>query len=208
MTETAGVPAAIIESDGRLVQIIDLALLDTTKKSGEWLVCRSGCTQCCYGAFAISPLDAMRLRRELALLTEKDAARAGRIRGRAAEYVNRHMHDFPGDRANGILDESEEGKARFEEFADDEPCPALDPATGACEVYAARPMTCRVFGPPIRSEEGLGVCELCYHGATDEEISACEMEVDPDDLEAALLAELQAVTGAHGQTIVAYCLLS
>ncbi len=42
-------------------------------------------------------------------------------------------------------------------------------------------MTCRVFGPPVRSEDGLGVCELCYHGASDEEIAACEMKPDPDD---------------------------
>ncbi len=86
--------------------------------------------------------------------------------------------------ATGILDESEAGQARFDDFANDEPCPVLDPETGACDLYAARPMTCRVFGPPVRSEEGLGVCELCYHGASDEEIAACEMEVDPEGLEA------------------------
>ena len=38
--------------------------------------------------------------------------------------------------------------------------------TGHCELYESRPMTCRVFGPPVRSEDGLGVCELCFHGAT------------------------------------------
>ena len=49
-------------------------------------------------------------------------------------------------------------------------------------------MTCRVFGPPVRSEDGLGVCELCFQGASDEEIAACEMKPDPDDLESRLLA--------------------
>jgi len=39
----------------------------------------------------------------------------------------------------------------------------------------------------VRSEDGLGVCELCYHGATDEQIAACEMVVDPDDLESPLV---------------------
>ena len=56
-------------------------------------------------------------------------------------------------------------------------------------------MTCRVFGPPIRSEDGLGVCELCYHGATDEEIAACEMKPDPDDVESDLLEKLEDSTG-------------
>ena len=44
-----------------------------------------------------------------------------------------------------------EDQARFEDFANDAACPALDPATGRCDVYAWRPMTCRVFGPPVRA---------------------------------------------------------
>jgi Fe-S-cluster containining protein len=81
------------------------------------------------------------------------------------------------------------GGRTFSDFANDEPCPALDPVTGNCELYESRPMTCRVFGPPVRSEDGLGVCELCFHGATNEEIAACEMKPDPDDLESGLLEE-------------------
>jgi hypothetical protein len=67
-------------------------------------------------------------------------------------------------------------------------------------------MTCRTFGPPVRSEEGLGVCELCYQGASDEEIAACEMTPDPDDLESALLQEVEKETGVSGDTIVAFAL--
>ena len=87
-------------------------------------------------------------------------------------------------------------------FANDEPCPALDPESGTCDLYAHRPMTCRVFGPPIRSEGGLGVCELCFHGATADEIAACEMQVDPGGLEAKLLQEMK----DQSKTIVAWCL--
>jgi len=74
-----------------------------------------------------------------------------------------------------------------------------------CELYDARPMTCRTFGPPVRSEGGLGVCELCFHGATDEQIAACEMVVDPDDVESKLLGKLEKTRGPRGQTIVAFC---
>jgi hypothetical protein len=49
------------------------------------------------------------------------------------------------------------------------------------------------------------VCELCFHGATDEQIAACEMVVDPDDLEAKLLGKLEKRQGPRGQTIVAFC---
>jgi len=81
----------------------------------------------------------------------------------------------------------------------------LDPETGLCELYDARPTTCRTFGPPVRTEGGPGVCELCFHGATDEQIAACEMFVDSDDLEAKLLKKLEKTRGPRGQTIVAFC---
>ena len=192
--------------DRKLVQIVDAALAGVTRRSGEWLVCRPGCTQCCIGAFAINQLDALRLRRGLDDLKQRAPERAAQIRERAREAVERLGPEFPGDAASGILDETEEGARRFEDFANDEPCPALDPATGNCELYEARPMTCRVFGPPIRSEDGLGVCELCFHGASNEEIVACELKADPDDLEAALLAQLEKSTGKRGNTIIAFCL--
>ena len=65
-------------------------------------------------------------------------------------------------------------------------------------------MTCRTFGPPVRSEDGLGVCELCFHGATDEQIAYCEMVPDPADLESALLAKLEEIDGPRGRTIIAF----
>lgn len=195
-------------ADQQLVQIVDVAFADAARRSGERLLCRPGCTQCCYGPFAINQLDAARLRRGMEELAARDPQCAVRVRTRAQESVERLSAAFPGDPSTGLLDESAEGEARFAGFADDEPCPALDPQTGTCDLYAYRPMTCRTFGPPVRSgpEGGLGVCELCYHGASDEEIAACEMVPDPDDLEAKLLRELEEATGSKGSTIVAYCL--
>jgi Fe-S-cluster containining protein len=197
-----------LPGDRELVQILDASLADAARRSGAWLVCHAGCTQCCIGAFAINQLDAHRLREGLADLKLTDPARAADVERRATDYIARLSADFPGDTATGILAEDEESKMRFEDFANDEPCPALDPATGRCDLYNARPTTCRVFGPPIRSGEegGLGVCDLCFHGASEEEIAACEMQVDPDDLEAQLLAEVERQSGLHGTTIVAYCL--
>ncbi len=182
--------------DQQLVQIIDAALADTARRSGEWLVCKPGCTQCCMGAFAINQLDALRLQQGLAELEAIDPDRAEQVRDRARASIARLSPDFPGDPATGILHEGEAAEALFDEFANDEPCPVLDPGTGMCDLYAARPLTCRVFGPPVQSEGGLGVCELRYHGASEEEIAACEMTVDPDGLEAMLLEELERTTRA------------
>jgi Fe-S-cluster containining protein len=199
-------PVPLPRGDQKLVQIIDSALADTTRRSGEWLVCKPGCTQCCMGAFAINQLDASRLQQGLAELEVIDPDRAVQVRNRARESIARLSRDFPGDPATGILDEGETAEMLFEEFANDEPCPVLDPQTGMCDLYAARPLTCRVFGPPVQSEGGLGVCELCYHGASEEEIAACEMTVDPEGMEPALLDELERSTGRRGRTIEAFAL--
>jgi Fe-S-cluster containining protein len=188
--------------EAQLVQIVDSALADTARRSGDWLVCRPGCTQCCTGVFAIDQLDAARLQLGLHELMVSDPERAQAVVERARQSVKVLSPDFPGDPVTGLLDPAQE--VRFEDFADDEPCAALDPVTGLCDLYRSRPMTCRVFGPPVRSGEGLGVCELCYHGATEEQIAACEMPVS--SLAEELLEEFEQSSGRRGQTLVAFAL--
>jgi Fe-S-cluster containining protein len=196
-----------ISADNTLIQIVDSALAEATRKAGKWLACRPGCTNCCIGVFPINQLDAQRLRNGLEVLEKTDPARARAIRNRARNAVARLSADFPGDPATGLLAEGPEADRRFANFANDEPCPVLDPATGTCDLYESRPITCRVFGPPVRSEQGLGVCELCFQGATVAQIAAAEMTPDPDDLESLLLQNLEKSTGLHGDTIIAFCLV-
>lgn len=196
-------PKSIQIGDRELVQIVDAALADSVRRSGSWLACRPGCTQCCIGVFAISQLDALRLQEGLAELEQRDPVRAQKVRQRAQDSVRLLQVDFPGDVSTGVVAEDTD---EFEAFANDEPCPVLDPETGMCDLYAARPMTCRIFGPPVRSEGGLGVCELCFQGATPEQIAACELHADTDQLETNLLNRLERATGKRGNTIVAFAL--
>jgi Fe-S-cluster containining protein len=195
-----------IRGDQKLVQIVDAALADVTRRSGDKLACRPGCTQCCIGVFAINQLDAARLQRGLRKLEAEAPERGAAVRERARDAVSRLSGNFPGDAASGILGDSEECIQRFEHFGNDEPCPALDPQSGLCELYESRPMTCRVFGPPVRSEGGLGVCELCFQGASSEEIAACEMVADPENLEERLIADIEKLSGKRGESIIAFCL--
>lgn len=192
--------------DQQLIQIVDRALEDAAKRSGEWLACKAGCAQCCSGVFAINLLDARRLRAGLVELENIEPERAQRVRARAQESWQRLSLSFPGNISSGILGDDMDSKRRFATFANEEPCPALDPGTQTCDLYAARPLTCRVFGPPVRSAGGLGICELCFHGATDQQIAECEMSVDPDDLESTLLQQIEQSGGLSGETIVASCL--
>jgi len=192
--------------DSELIQIVDSALADAARRAGPRLACRPGCTQCCYGAFAINALDAARLRTGMAALRAANAGAAEAIELRAHAWVAAYGPQLPGDPETGLLGTTEEDLARFEDFANDAPCPALDPATGLCGIYQWRPMTCRVFGPPVRmaadGSEGLGHCELCFVGATAEEVAACEMPV-PHELESQLLDEI----GSNRETVVAFALL-
>jgi Fe-S-cluster containining protein len=202
----------------QLLQIVDAAFADSARRSGEHLVCRPGCTQCCHGAFAINPLDAQRLRTAMAELAVIEPSQAAAIEERARRYLTEFGPSFPGDRTTGILGESDEAQAAFEDFANEAPCPVLNPETGLCDLYAARPMTCRVFGPPVRAqsesvgeetpEEGFAICELCFTEATPEEIAAAEMLV-PHTEEQRVLETLQnEQPSTSGSTIIAYCLLA
>ncbi|MDR3725335.1 MAG: YkgJ family cysteine cluster protein [Terracidiphilus sp.] len=189
--------------DSELVQIVDAALADAAQRAGAWLACHAGCTQCCHGAFAIGALDAERLRVTMRALETENPALASAIRQRAEVWIAQYSCGFPGDAQTGVLGTSEADQEAFDAFANDAPCPALDPETGHCGVYAGRPMTCRVFGPPVRNEGGaFGHCELCFQGAPTAEVVACEMHV-PHELEEQLLEEL----GDVRETVVAYALL-
>jgi len=207
----------LLLQDSQLIQIVDANLADAARRAGEHLVCRPGCTQCCHGAFAINPLDALRLRRAMTELAAKEPDRAAAIAERARLYLDEFAPSFPGDSATGILDDSPEAQAAFEDFANEAACPALNPANGLCDVYDARPMTCRVFGPPVRAsyepeksgvpEDGFAVCELCFTHATPEEIAAAEMIVPHAAEQRVLDAFEDDQATSAGDTIVAFCLL-
>jgi len=196
--------------DAQLVQIMDASLADATRRAGHWLACRLGCTQCCHGVFAIDALDAERLRTGMQVLRVTDPALAAELTRRARLWLAEHGPAFPGDLRTGILGASAAEEAQFEGFANEAACPALDPATGRCDVYAWRPMTCRVFGPPVRMGDGdaLGCCELCFVGASEDQIAACEMPI-PHDLEAEIVHQLEERGEAlpQAQTVVAFALL-
>jgi Fe-S-cluster containining protein len=187
---------------------MDAALADATRRSGKWLTCRPGCTQCCVGVFSISKLDALRLREGLRELQNEKPARAMKVLERARASAERLAPGYPGNTRTGILGRDPESQARFENFAYEEPCPVLDPETGLCDLYTARPITCRSFGPPVRTEAGIGVCELCFQGASEEEIAACEMEVDPGNLESELLREIGSNPNGAEQTTVTFALVT
>jgi Fe-S-cluster containining protein len=140
-------------------------MAEAVRRGGRWIACRPGCCECCIGPFSISHEDAARLREALELLAPE---RAERVRERARSYVAVvHSYDEDG----------------LPEGMDETPCPALDPESGRCEVYEARPAMCRTFGPAVSTEGAISSCELCFRGASAEEIAACAVEISREDLQ-------------------------
>jgi len=189
--------------DRTLLDDISASMEEAVRRGGDWIACKPGCTQCCIGPFAITALDAWRLREGMRQLDVEDPERAGRVRERAAAYIRRIAPDYPGDAMSGVLDDED----ALPEEMDEVECPALDPGSGLCDVYAFRPITCRTFGPATRvGNEAFGACELCYDGAAEEEIAACAVEIDAAGRETQLLDAL-AQGDETPMTIVAYAIV-
>lgn len=188
--------SALASADHRLVQIIDAAMAEARARSTPWLACRRGCTHCCIGPFAITSLDAWRLKRGLDQLSQTDPARAARIAARAAEARARM---------------GEPGAAQTDdEYCDAHvslPCPVLDLETGACELYHHRPIACRLHGPAVHvAGIDLRHCRLNYAGASAAQIERCRVTVDPRGAESLAVAEFEAHGAECRRTYIAFAL--
>lgn len=196
--------------DRGLLQIVDAHVASAYARGGNHLACHPGCTQCCHGVFPISQQDAARLREALTNLERDDRERAARIRQRVADSLERIAPLFPGDLATGVLSPDYEDAPLFadeDSIGDSEPCPVLDPTTGTCDLYVARPIVCRTFGPPMRTADGdLATCELCFITASTGEIAAAEIDPGIPAQEAASNEAFNQTHHVHGETIVALAL--
>lgn len=199
----------LARSDRRLLQVVDDALAEAVRRAstpaGSWLACQPGCTACCHGPFPINRLDAWRLQKGMAELAARDPERAKAVSDRARGQLPLLREGFPGDPESGSLADDDEAADPFFARHGELPCPALDPETGRCDLYAHRPLTCRTFGPPVQiGDSALPPCRLCFQGAAAETVEACRVEPDPHGLEDRILARL----GSPGQeeTLVAFAL--
>ena len=192
-------------ADRRLLRVVDDAMAGSAARAGDRLACRPGCDECCHGPFPVNVLDAWRLRRGLAELAAREPERAASVVARARAQLPALAAGFPGDPRTGVLSEDETAEEAFFGAHAALPCPALDPATRRCDLYAYRPLTCRTFGPPVRiGDSDLPPCRLCFQGSCAAEIEACRAEPDPHGLEDRVVARL----GDDEETLVAFVLAS
>ena len=204
-----GVPDdALARLDGDLLKVIDTRLADGARRGARWLACRLGCTECCIGPFPINRLDVRRLQRGLKELEARDPGRAAAVVDRSRAAIAQLSEDFPGNARTGLLSGDEDAEDRYFVRSAEIPCPALDPATGGCDLYAHRPVSCRDYGLPMRfGRKDLPSCRLCFVGAPPAEIETCRLDPDPDKIEGLILDRAEKAGEPKGETIVAYALV-
>jgi Fe-S-cluster containining protein len=199
--------AALDAADAELIRMVDAAVGEAVRRAGPLFGCGPGRRDCCHGPFPINLLDARRLQRGLAVLAARDPARAEAVRRRAAEAVRRLARDFPGEPQTGLLGGDEDAEERFCARHGARMCPALDTATGRCDVYEWRPIACRTMGPPVRlGGVDLAPCPFCFGPASAEDLERCRAVPDPEGREDVLVAALEARLGIRGDTIIAFAL--
>lgn len=182
--------------DSDLLRVLDEFWSEARARAGGHLACRAGCTECCLGPFPISALDVRRLQLGLATLRASRPDRAEAVVARARDAAARLGADLP---------LGAEAREAYLTAHTDLPCPALDPASGRCDLYEHRPTPCRTFGPPVRiGAQRLPPCRLCFRRANRDEIERARVEPDPEDLEGAILATLE---DGDRETLVAHALL-
>lgn len=173
-----------MSNDAALIQIVDAAVAEAVRRAGKWIHCRSGCTHCCIGPFAVTERDLERLRTGFSHLSAEERAR---VAERSKEARDAMRDSFPGDWASGRVtgqDEADEFDLRHPWL----PCPVLDLETGACTLHTWRPVACRLHGPALRLD-GLDLrhCRLNYEGASDEELEANRVVVSIPSTECSAL---------------------
>lgn len=119
---------------------------DQKERFGELITCKPGCDDCCRAPFRLTPVEAFSLRLALeaadrplrrAIVRRAEKSRAG------AERV---FADLPADPA---LAAGEISRRRLK-------CPLLN--SGGCDLYFARPVTCRLYGLPTSSRGASHTC--------------------------------------------------
>lgn len=194
-------------ADRELLRVLDRDFAEAARRAGAWLLCSPGCSDCCHGPFPITRLDVRRLRQGLAELRREDPPRAERLVRRAERAIAMLSDGFPGDPGSGRLTPETSRLDPYLQRHHALACPALDAGRGLCELYDWRPVPCRTFGPPLRfGGVSSPPCDLCFAGASREEVERCRVEPDRGALEQAILQRLGASQDEDWETLIPFAL--
>lgn len=142
-----------------LVKAADTAFTRVKEGHGGCVTCKEGCSDCCYALFDLSLVEAMYLNekvREYARnLPSGDREKFLENASKLDRQVYRLKRRFHKDHQEGGQDESILDQAGRERLR----CPLLD-ENDLCCIYEKRPITCRLYGIPLRIGEQSRTCSL------------------------------------------------
>lgn len=132
---------------------VDTAFAAVKNQCPDEVTCHKGCTSCCHALFDVSLVEAMYLKEAFDRLPVEERET---IKERADE-AERTQHKImrkamkareKGTETNELLEDLSRVRIR---------CPLLDDE-GACTLYEARPVTCRLYGAPMAFDGQTRTC--------------------------------------------------
>lgn len=157
----------------RVLERADGFFAEVAAAQPQNLQCGRGCSLCCHGLFEIGSGDVPMIIEGLSRL---EAKQRRAIIARARKIMDASDHP-------DLRECSGSEKRAFFDRTSSTPCPNLD-GSGACLIYASRPLVCRTFGLPLRDgprflEE---VCELNFTAATKEQRESASWDLTWEDV--------------------------
>ncbi|MDR3358510.1 MAG: YkgJ family cysteine cluster protein [Desulfovibrio sp.] len=147
--------SAVFEAYEQLRRRADSLFARVRENSPGLVRCREGCSDCCHALFDLSLVEAMYINRAF-LAAFDHGPRRSSIMARAARTdrdLTRFKRDMYRAEKNGEPPAAILARAAGLKV----PCPLLDD-DNRCLLYAARPITCRVYGVPAAIAGQAHVC--------------------------------------------------
>ncbi|MDR2744337.1 MAG: YkgJ family cysteine cluster protein [Desulfovibrio sp.] len=137
--------SAVFEAYEQLRRRADALFARVRESDPDRVRCREGCSDCCHALFDLSLVEAMYINRAFLAAFEHGPRRSS-IMSRAAR-ADRDLARLKRDMYRAEKSGESPGAIMARAAGLKVPCPLLD-EDSRCLMYAARPITCRVYGVP------------------------------------------------------------
>jgi len=127
-----------------LVDQVEAVFKKVQEEYSECVVCKVGCSDCCHALFDLTLIEAMFIKSQFDKLAPKEARQ--KIIERA-NVADRKVYKLKRKASKDLQDGKPENEILAEMAERRIPCPLLDDQE-QCALYAARPITCRLYGIP------------------------------------------------------------
>jgi Fe-S-cluster containining protein len=148
---------SVLDTYEALVQEVDRAIGRVQETHADRIRCRQGCADCCSAVFDLTLVEAFYLNAHYHWELSEEARTALTER---AETADRRFYQIKHKLHRMRLREGKTDQELLWYLAEQRVrCPLLN-ASGSCDLYAFRPITCRVYGIPAAIQGEPRICGL------------------------------------------------